>query len=249
MVDASSVLITAICDDGVFNAEAQRRREVFGVKNKTIISALVRERRCGEAAQEAWLGVADGADTVIFDLSEMPKESLTADTYRKLVKCVPVPVSFCCYDLSDSKRLPPIDGPMVEAASCGAAYVDVSPSTVAAAKERGAKVIISEHLLDRSASFDEAKEIFRRQRDAGADVAKLVARMDTQDEFEDAKRVMAYLRDEFDLPWIYLGLGTHGFEQRFLGPEYGAAMTFALHRPFPGKKDQPLIKDFKEKSK
>src|SRR5574344_2077053 len=47
-----------------------------------------------------------------------------------------------------------------------------------------------------------------------------------------------------DFPWIYLGLGTHGFEQRFLGPEYGAAMTFALHRPFPGKKDQPLIKDF-----
>ena len=106
------------------------------------------------------------------------------------------------------------------------------------------ETLISEHLLSQSASCDEAIEIFHRQRDAGADVVKLVARMDTQDEFEAAKRVMAYLRAEFDLPWIYLGIGAHGFEQRFLGPEYGAAMTFALHRPFPGKKDQPLISDF-----
>lgn len=226
----------------------QRRREVFGVKSKTIISALVRERTSDEAAEEARLGVADGADAVIFDLSEMPKGSLTADTYRKLVECVAVPVSFCCYYLSDSKRLPPIDGPMMEAAACGAAYVDVSASAVAAAKERGAKVIVSEHLLDRSAPFDEAMKIFRRQRDAGADVAKLVARMDTPDEFAEAKRVMAHLCDDFDLPWIYLGLGTFGFEQRFLGPEYGAAMTFALHRPFPGKNDQPLIRDFVERS-
>ena len=214
------------------------------MKSETLISALVRESDAEVMASEARLGVADGADAVMFDLSEMPKDSLTVDTYRTLEECVPVPVSFCCYDLSDSKRLPPIDGPMVEAAACGATYVDVSASAVAAAKERGAKVIVSEHLLDRSAPFDEAMKIFRRQRDAGADVAKLVARMDTPDEFADAKRVMAHLRDEFDLPWIYLGLGTFGFEQRFLGPEYGAAMTFALHRPFPGKKDQPLIADF-----
>lgn len=214
------------------------------MKSETLISALVRESYAEVMASEARLGVADGADAVMFDLSEMPKESLTVDTYRTLEECVPVPVSFCCYDLSDPSRLPPMDEPMVEAAACGAAYVDVSASAVASAKERGAKVIVSEHMLGRSAPFDEAMKIFRRQRDAGADVAKLVARMDTPDEFAEAKRVMAHLRDDFDLPWIYLGLGTFGFEQRFLGPEYGAAMTFALHRPFPGKKDQPLIADF-----
>lgn len=214
------------------------------MKSGTVISALVRERTPDEAAAEARLGIADGADAVIFDLSEMPKESLTADTYRTLVECVPVSVSFCCYDLSDPSRLPPMDGPMVEAAACGAAYVDVSASAVAAAKERGAKVIVSEHLLDRPASFDEAVATFRRQQECGADIVKLVARMDTQEEFAEAKRVMAFMRDEFPLPWIYLGLGTFGFEQRFLGPEYGCAMTFALHRPFPGKKDQPLIADF-----
>ena len=214
------------------------------MKSDTVISALVRERTPDEAAAEARLGVADGAGAVIFDLSEMPKDLRTADTYRMLVECVPVPVSFCCYDLTDLKCLPPIDAPMLEAAACGAAYVDVSPSAVAAAKERGAKVIVSEHLLDRPASFDEAVATFRRQQECGADIVKLVARMDTQEEFAEAKRVMAFMRDEFPLPWIYLGLGTFGFEQRFLGPEYGCAMTFALHRPFPGKKDQPLISDF-----
>ena len=219
------------------------------MKSKTVISALVRERMPEAAAEEAQLGVADGASAVIFDLSEMPRMSWTVDTYRKLVECVSVPVSFCCYDLSDSKSLSPIDEPMVEAAAFGAAYVDVSPASVAAAKERGAKVIVSAHLLDRSASFDEAVAIFRRQQECGADIVKLVARMDTPDEFAEAKRVMAYLRDEFDLPWIYLGLGAFGFEQRFLGPECGAAMTFALHRPFPGKKDQPLIRDFVERSR
>ena len=213
------------------------------MKSETVISALVRERTPVAAVEESRLGVADGAGAVIFDLSEMPRELWTVDAYRNLVKSVPVPVSFCCYDISASERLPPIDAPMVEAAAFGAAYVDVSSASVAAAKERGAKVIVSEHLLSRSASFDEAVAIFRRARESGADIAKLVARMDTLEEFADAKRVMTYLRDEFPVPWIYLGLGTFGFEQRFLGPEYGCAMTFALHRPFPGKKDQPLIAD------
>lgn len=214
------------------------------MKSKTLISALVRESDAEAMASEARLGVADGADAVMFDLSELAPESRTEETCRKLVSSVAVPAMFCCYDLSAQDSLPQIDEPMLAAARVGAAYVDVSPSAVADAKTAGAKVILSEHLLSRSASCDEAIEIFRRQRDAGADVVKLVARMDTQGEFEDAKRVMAYLRDEFDLPWIYLGLGIHGFEQRFLGQGYGAAMTFALHRPFPGKKDQPLIKDF-----
>ena len=214
------------------------------MKSKTLISALVRESDAEAMASEARLGVADGADAVMFDLSELARENRTEETCRKLVASVAVPAMFCCYDLSAQDSLPQVDEPMLAAARVGAAYVDVSPSAVADARKAGAKVILSEHLLSRSAPFDEAVDIFRSQRDAGADVVKLVARMDTQDEFDAAKRVMAYLRDEFDLPWIYLGLGTHGFEQRFLGPGYGAAMTFALHRPFPGKKDQPLIKDF-----
>lgn len=76
---------------------------------------------------------------------------------------------------------------------------------------------------------------------------KLVARMDTEDEFAEAKRVMAHLRDNMSVSWIYLGLGVYGYEQRFLGVEYGCAMEFALHRPFPGKSDQPLIGDFKRR--
>ena len=214
------------------------------MKIKTVISALAREATAAAMVAEARLGVADGADAVMFDLSELEPESRTEETCRRLVSSVAVPAMFCCYDLSAQDSLPQIDEPMLAAARVGAAYVDVSPSAVPNAKNAGAKVILSEHLLSRSAPFDEAMKIFRRQRDAGADVAKLVARMDTPDEFAEAKRVMAHLRDEFDLPWIYLGLGTFGFEQRFLGPEYGAAMTFALHRPFPGKKDQPLITDF-----
>ena len=214
------------------------------MKIKTVISALAREATAAAMVAEARLGVADGADAVMFDLSELAPESRTEETCRRLVSSVAVPAMFCCYDLSSQDSLPQIDEPMLAAARVGAAYVDVSPSAVADAKKADAKVILSEHLLSRSAPFDEAMKIFRRQRDAGADVAKLVARMDTPDEFAEAKRVMAHLCDDFDLPWIYLGLGTFGFEQRFLGPEYGAAMTFALHRPFPGKKDQPLITDF-----
>lgn len=218
------------------------------MKIKTVISALAREATAAAMVAEARLGVADGADAVMFDLSELEPESRTEETCRRLVSSVAVPAMFCCYDLSAQDSLPQIDEPMLAAARVGAAYVDVSPSAVPNAKNAGAKVILSEHLLSRSAPFDEAMKIFRRQRDAGADVAKLVARMDTPDEFAEAKRVMAHLCDDFDLPWIYLGLGTFGFEQRFLGPEYGAAMTFALHRPFPGKNDQPLIRDFVERT-
>ena len=214
---------------------------------KTLISALVRERTPEAAIAEAVLGVADGAEAVMFDMSETLPELRTEENFRRMVGSLDVPAQFCLYDLSDATRLSAIDEPMLAAARAGAAYVDVSAKSVAAAKAFGAKVIVSEHLLDRAASYDEALSIFSRQRSTGADVVKLVARMDTAEEFAEAKRVMAYLRDEFDCPWIYLGLGAFGFEQRFLGFEYGCAMEFALHRPFPGKKDQPLIVDFKRR--
>lgn len=211
---------------------------------KTLISALVREKTPDAAIEEAALGVADGAEAVMFDMSETPPEMRTEENFRRMIGSLDVPAQFCLYDLSDATRLPAIDGPMLAAAKAGAAYVDVSAAGVSAAKSFSAKVIVSEHLLDRSASFDEALAIFGRQRSTGADVVKLVARMDTEAEFAEAQRVMAYLRDEFDRPWIYLGLGEYGFRQRFLGLEYGCAMEFAVHRPFPGKKDQPLIRDF-----
>ena len=215
---------------------------------KTLISALVREKTPEAAIAEAALGVADGAEAVMFDMSETPPELRTEENFRRMVGSLDVPAQFCLYDLSDATRLSAIDEPMLAAARAGAAYVDVSAKSVAAAKAFGAKVIVSEHLLDRAAPYDEALSIFSRQRSAGADIVKLVARMDTAGELADAKRVMAYLRDEFDCPWIYLGLGAYGFEQRFLGFEYGCAMEFALHRPFPGKKDQPLIADFKRRA-
>lgn len=214
---------------------------------KTLISALVREKTPEAAIAEAALGVADGAEAVMFDMSETLPELRTEENFRRMVGSLDVPAQFCLYDLSDATRLSAIDEPMLAAARSGAAYVDVSVKSVSAAKAFGAKVIVSEHLLDRAAPYDEALSIFSRQRSAGADIVKLVARMDTAGEFAEAKRVMAYLRDEFDCPWIYLGLGAFGFEQRFLGFEYGCAMEFALHRPFPGKKDQPLICDFVER--
>lgn len=214
---------------------------------RTLISALVRERTPEAAIEEAALGVADGAEAVMFDMSETPPEMRTEVNFRRMIDSLDVPAQFCLYDLSDPTRLSAIDGPMLAAARAGAAYVDVSASSVAAAKAFGAKAIVSEHLLDRAAPYAEAVSIFSRQRSMGADVVKLVARMDTAEEFAEAKRVMAYLRDEFDCPWIYLGLGAFGFEQRFLGFEYGCAMEFALHRPFPNKKDQPLICDFVER--
>lgn len=214
---------------------------------KTLISALVREKTPEAAIAEAAFGVADGAEAVMFDMSETPPELRTEENFRRMVGSLDVPAQFCLYDLSDATRLSAIDEPMLAAARAGAAYVDVSAKSVAAAKAFGAKVIVSEHLLDRAAPYDEALSIFSRQRSAGADIVKLVARMDTAGELADAKRVMAHLRDRFDLPWIYLGLGAYGFEQRFLGVEYGCAMEFALHRPFPDKKDQPLICDFVER--
>ena len=211
---------------------------------KTMISALVRERTVEAAIAEARLGLADGADAVMFDIIHLPPAERTVATFRRMIAPFTVPVQFCLYDTSDPDRQPPVDGPMLLAAEAGAAYVDVSPESVAAAQAFGAKAIVSEHLLTRSAGFEESMEIFRRERESGADVLKLVARMDTPEEFETAKRVMAAMRERSDRPWVYLGLGKYGFKQRFLGAEYGCAMEFALHRPFPDRRDQPLISDF-----
>ena len=123
------------------------------MKSETLISALVRESDAEVMASEARLGVADGADAVMFDLSEIAPESRTEETCRKLVLSVAVPAMFCCYDLSAQDSLPQIDEPMLAAARVGAAYVDVSPSAVPDAKKAGAKVILSEHLLSQSANL------------------------------------------------------------------------------------------------
>ena len=209
----------------------------------TIISALVRERSIDAAIAEAKLGIADGADAVMIEVGELKPELWTEACFRELIAAIPVPVQFCLYDKTNPERWPAIDGPMLLAAKAGADYVDVSPASVKVAQAFGAKAIVSEHLLTRSADFEESLAIFRRQRESGADIIKLVARMDTASEFEEAKRVMAELRDHSDRPWVYLGLGRFGLEQRLLGPKYGCAIEFALHHSLPGKHDQPLISD------
>ncbi len=218
------------------------------------------------AIEEARQGLSLGAEATIVDLRNWPLEERTVETFRRVIQAAPGDWMFCLYRMDtvygedDEKRMETL----MMTAAAGAAYVDVmadlydaQPTQISydeRAIERqcavideihrlGSKVIMSTHNSTAFLKEDEVVAILKAQEARGADVVKLVARCDSAEELEEARRTFARLNVETRVPWIFLGSGKFGHDQRFLGARSGCRMEFA--RIVPNEEGvQPLISEF-----
>jgi len=117
---------------------------------------------------------------------------------------------------------------------------------IAAVHDCGAKVVVSSHVTERTMTADEIVAHLTAEAERGADVCKLVVRLDAAKDFNGAVEALSRLQAGFERPWIFLGGGPFGRLQRFVGPSFGCAVEFAVHDydPLEGY-DQPTIRAFR----
>ncbi len=93
------------------------------------------------------------------------------------------------------------------------------------AKSRGVKVIVAYHDFKKTPGVKKILQIIRREKKAGADIAKVAF---TPKKHSDVLAVMeALASNESGLPVIALSMGERGKISRVVGPLLGSYLTFA----------------------
>jgi 3-dehydroquinate dehydratase type I len=98
-------------------------------------------------------------------------------------------------------------------------------SLIKEARKNKVKVIISHHDYNKTPADKEIKKTIRKEKEAGADVAKISY---AANEYGDALRVMRALSEnKTGIPVIAISMGEKGRITRVLGPLFGSYLTFA----------------------
>ena len=240
------------------------------MKHTTDIYHLFSPRSESHGIALARAGFADGADGTCFELTRTPLDCRTVEVFRRFVEATPLPKIFCVYrhdeflGADDEARM----GCLLKAAEAGAYAIDVmadlydpsadqisrSAESIRRQKEaiaeihaRGAKAVMSSHITDHALTVDQILAHLGAQAERGADICKLVSFMPTFEDFLEGVKALMRLHDEFDRPWIFLGSGPFGRMHRFIGPQFGCRVEFAVH-DYDGIEtyDQPTIRQFRQ---
>ena len=87
----------------------------------------------------------------------------------------------------------------------------------------------------------------KTQSSRGADILKVVTRVETGEEFQEAVRTLLLLHKEIEKPFIYLAGGKFGRMIRYMGPKFGVAVEFGVNDyDETGIYTQPTIRSFRK---
>ena len=92
----------------------------------------------------------------------------------------------------------------------------------------GKEVIMSAHVF-RFLPAEKVLEIAKEQVRRGADIVKIVAGANTDEEEMENLRITALLKKELPVPFIFLAAGTHAKIHRMIGPMLGCFACFAVY--------------------
>ena len=241
----------------------------FVNRQEPAVTLLCKPGSLAEAVALARSAESDGADGIAIEISDLPLEERTRDAFRSLIDAVPLPFMFIDYrgDKFCGKDDDARQQYLLAAAEAGADVIDVIGDLYAPAPReltqdaeaiarqrklideihtRGAYALMSSHITNEHLRAEEVLDHLRAQSDRGADILKIVVRSDSDEEFVESVRTMLLLRRELDKPFIYLASGRFGRAVRYLGPQLGVAVEFAVHDyDAKGIYNQPTIRSFR----
>lgn len=220
---------------------------------RTLITHLLSAQTPEEFIAEARGGEADGADAIAVELYDMKPDFRNRNSFEKILRAINLPFMFIFYrndkwelGKEDIKR----QEILLAAAEAGAGMIDVvgdcfdpspdecthNPSAIEQQvrlieqiHQTGSQVLISSHPM-RAMTSDEVVAQLKSFEQRGADVVKLVAKADTEEEFAESIRTTMRLHRELKTPFIHLCSGKFATIQRFLGIKLGVAITFGVHQ-------------------
>ena len=241
----------------------------FFNRQKTAIALLFAPSSIGEAVAAVRSAEMDGADGIALELQKMPLDQRTLENFRSLIRSVQLPFMFIDYrndsflGADDEAR----QKCLLLAAEAGAEVIDVmgdlydpapfelacKPEAIARQKalieqihSMGAKVIMSSHATSTERSAQDVLRHLQEQSSRGADILKIVVGMDTESAMLEGVRTLLLLHSELDKPFVFLGSGRYGRFIRYIGPQLGVAIEFAVHDYVHNSGySQPTIRSFK----
>ena len=241
----------------------------FFNRQDAAVTMLCSPESIGEAVGLARSAEMDGADGFAIELQKLPLEQRTEENFRTLINSVQLPFMFIDYrndvflKADDEAR----QKYLLLAAKSGAEVIDVmgdlydpspleltrNPEAVEKQKalishihELGAKVLMSSHMTSTERSAEEVLEHLQEQSSRGADILKIVVGMNTEKAMLEGVRTLLLLHKELNKPFVFLGGGQYGRFIRYVGPQLGAAIEFAVHDYPAGQSyHQPTIRSFK----
>ena len=231
--------------------EFYMNRPYFSNK-KTVIAAIMEGMTPGEIIAVSRTAESDGADAICLSLRELQPEFRNKDNFARIFSSVSLP--FMVYFYRENAHGPALADDdrqkiLLEAANAGASVIDVmgdlyEPNSVtqratgkrAVSRQKklidkihsiGALVVMSSH----SSIFMNAEQTLEQLKDfesRGADIAKIVMPVNTEEEFTESVKTTMMLQRELKVPFIHLAGGKFARIQRFLGMSLGVATTFAV---------------------
>ena len=243
----------------------------YFTSKKTVIAAIMEGMTPGEIIAASRTAEFDGADAVCLSLRELQPEFRNKDCFTNIFSSVSIP--FMVYFYRENAHGPIMDDDarqkiLIEAANAGASVIDVmgdlyEPNSVtqratgkrAVSKQKklidkihaiGAQVVISSH----SSIFMNAEQTLEQLQDfesRGADIAKIVMPVNTEEEFAESVKTTMLLHRELKVPFIHLAGGKFARIQRFLGMSLGVSTTFAVAQYNPrNPMFQPSVRAMRE---
>lgn len=91
----------------------------------------------------------------------------------------------------------------------------------------GKEVLMSSHLY-RYAEAEEVLEIAYEHQKRGADISKIVTAASSEEEEAENIRITSLLKEELDIPFLFLSGGTHYKIHRLVSPMLGSCMSLCV---------------------
>lgn len=242
---------------------------MFAIDKMPYITTMIQTPTPDEFIAAARNAVCGGADAIGFQLCQLKKEYRTEENYRNMFAYVgDRPIYITNYDRGFSEG--DSDDELVDglklALECGADLADIpgdmfhkekyqlTRDKIAIEKQMrlideihsmGKQVLMSSHIFE-FRSIDDLTEIANEQIKRGADVVKIVAASNTEDELLENLKSESELKRRIKKPFLFLSTGLHCKKHRMLGPYFGSCMWLTVYEYGAiDNKEQPLLKSVK----
>lgn len=231
-------------------------KPTFLNQSRPLITGMILKSTADEVRFAVKNSIYDGADALGIQLEHLLAEQRTEENYKKIfAACAGRPIYITNYRGRNNSDL--ADGELAEellkALGCGATLGDVpgswfdpdsamgkelelttKPDAVDKQKrvierihEMGKEALMSSHIL-KFTPAETVLEVAHEQVKRGADVVKIVAAGNSDEEQVENLRITALLKKELDVPFLFLSGGTHSKIHRMIGPQLGCVTYLAV---------------------
>jgi len=246
-------------------------KPTFLTYEKPLLTCMVQGYTPDRVKELVTLSLAEGAEAFGMQFETMKNEYRSKEIYKELFEFAsPYPVYVTNYrkkrGVADEDKSDDIyANELIELAECGATlcdvmgdYFDVCEGELTMNEEaiekqmklidelhkRGAEVLMSSHVC----KFIPAERVLKialEHRRRGADICKIVTGASTMEEQIENLRIINLLKENLDIPFLFLCGGSHCRKHRLLGPVLSNSLFLSVQKGIDGG-PQPQMEDAKK---